>query len=277
MDHFSSIVARWSIPQDQGHIAGDNALLDKILIVVTARNYLFNSLTTNEVYVPAVTYWEWHSAFVAESGKLLLKLLSQLPPPNGMRALLLEHEMEHASLLILDYRVKTFFVVDPRYGHQCYGYVREAITPLLQEILPNWKYDDRYEREATCAGPMDRTNDDYCYSWCLMISAVCVRVADLELFLDDLDTLSTEELNILIARFISHLYNSLVEDGSVEVFRAINVNQEGFCFQTVSNVIDTMCSVKYYDRAISPADFMSRYVQELANIQSGCNMKNLSS
>lgn len=276
--NLASVVLKWSIQQDYKHKVGSDDLLAKLLVVVTARNYFFNSFAGGGVYIHAVRYWEWTETFVTESSKLQLKLLSRIPNKSGMRMILLEMELEHASILVLDYSNNTFFVADPTFGCKCYVYAVNTIVPILLDILgTEWKYNNEHATSATCTGPMYRTEDNYCYAWSLLVAYTCLDVDDVSRLFSDLDTLSIAELKELIERFMSSMYSVLADDGSAEVFRLINVNKEGHCFLVIDHLVDTMCSVKYYKRDMSPADFMQRYTEELANIERGRNLANLSS
>lgn len=110
-----------------------------------------------------------------------------------------------------------------------------------------------------------------------MISYVFGKFSDITNFFDDLDQLTIDELNLLVSRFITYMSIELKSDGSEKVFRYINLNNNNFCFNFIDHLLNTVCSLKFYNDDITNDDLMSRILEEIDNYNRGCNLKILSS
>lgn len=270
----NDIVSLYNIPQNIDFVLK----LEQILTVITAKDYFFNFYNQQDFYSPSIIFMDGYPdpPSVTETSQLFLKLFSKLPPKNNIRIMQLEMELEHVSLLVLDYRDKTFNVIDPVCGCSKYGYMEESVIPELYKIL-GWKYFNPYIGYVKCKGPQSKTQDNYCYIWSILIVHILNTSSDYayEIF-DNLNELSAEDLNLLISRFITYLYTVLLNDGSVVIFQAINKNKDNFCYHLVHELTNTMCSIKYDHPNIDIKDLMKRYNFEIDNYKMGCNVKNLS-
>ena len=271
LDQFTK---RYKIPQNEKY----QLSLQQKLVAISARQYFFNIFTRSEMYLPKLEYWEYNTEIVTENAHLLLQMISHIPPKNsaGIRILALEMELVHGSLLVLNYNNQTFYTIDPIAGCSQYDYMEFNIIPILAKML-GWKYDRQHIAASSCKGPQDCTKDDFCYIWSLLIARILsnYQVSPNQL-INEMYGLSSENLKLLIDRFINSLYDTLFKGGWAQIYGKINLNEARLCYHLNDQIVNTCSSLIYYYPKMTSKKLMERVTDEFKNFIQGCERQALS-
>jgi hypothetical protein len=135
-------------------------------------------------------------------------------------------ELEHWSLLVLDYASRSYYTLDPLYGTRPYPFLNRDVLPVLQDILSTeqeWIYDDSFDNLKDLNGPMYRSSDHFCYLWTTLISYMILNTNNAVEVFDDLNALSLAQLQDLIEGFFGYAYTLL--GNLIPIYKRINLNE----------------------------------------------------
>ncbi len=137
--------------------------------------------------------------------------------------------------------------------------------------------DQQHLKASTCEGPQDCTKDDFCYIWSLLIARILsnYQVSPNQL-INEMYGLSSENLKLLIDRFINSLYDTLFKGGWAQIYGKINLNEARLCYHLNDQIVNTCSSLIYYYPKMTSKKLMERVTDEFKNFIQGCERQALS-